>query len=76
MEELNKIGITKTLKLEGYKIIMEEPTPFNEDVKKDPALKAKVKAMNAKIKAKTRLSDSTAPAMPSSRPRISSTTRR
>lgn len=61
MEELNKIGITKTLKLEGYKIIMEEPTPFNEDVKKDPALKAKVKAMNAKIKAKTRLSDSTAP---------------
>jgi hypothetical protein len=61
MEELNKIGITKTLKLEGYKIIVQEPTPFNEDVKKDPALKAKVKAMNAKIKAKQRLSDSTAP---------------
>jgi hypothetical protein len=61
MEELNRIGITKTLKLEGYKIIMEEPTPFNEDVKKDPALKAKVKEMNGKIKAKQRLSDSKAP---------------
>ena len=59
MEELNKQGITKTLKLDGYKIVMEEATPFNEDVKKDPALKAKVKAMNARIKAKKRLSDST-----------------
>ena len=61
MEELNRIGITKTLKLEGYKIVMEEPTPFNEDVKNNPELKAKVKAMNARIKAKKRLSDSTAP---------------
>ena len=61
MQELNRIGITKTLKLEGYKIVMEEPTPFNEDVKNNPELKAKVKAMNARIKAKKRLSDSTAP---------------
>lgn len=61
MEELNKIGIQQTLKLDGYKIILEEPTPFNEDLKKDPELKAKTKAMNARLKAKQRLSDSTAP---------------
>ncbi|MEQ8741693.1 hypothetical protein [Parasphingorhabdus sp.] len=61
MEELNKIGIEQTLKLDGYKIILEEPTPFNEDLKKDPELKAKTKAMNARLKASQRLSDSTAP---------------
>lgn len=61
MDELNKIGITKTLKLDGYSVIVEPPTPFNEDVKKDPALKAKVKEMNARIKAGQRLSTSTAP---------------
>jgi hypothetical protein len=61
MEELNKIGIAQTLKLDGYQIILEEPTPFNEDLKKDPELKAKTKAMNARIKGKQRLSDSTAP---------------
>jgi len=61
MEELNKIGITQTLKLDGYRIVVESPTPFNEDVKKDPALKAKTKAMNARLKAGQRLSDSTAP---------------
>jgi hypothetical protein len=61
MEELNKLDIVRTLKLKGYKIIVEGPTPFNEDLKKDPALKAKVKAMNARIKAKKRLSDSTHP---------------
>ncbi len=60
LEELNKIGLTETLKLPGYKVIIEEPTPFNEDLKKDPELKAKTKAMNARIKAKQRLSDSKA----------------
>ena len=59
MAELNKLGIAETLKLKGYRIIVEEPTPFNEDLKKDPALKAKAKAMNARIKAGKRLSDST-----------------
>lgn len=58
MEELNKLGIAETLKLKGYRIVVEEPTPFNEDLKKDPALKAKAKAMNARIKAGQRLSDS------------------
>ncbi len=60
MAELNRIGITKALKLPGYRIVLQDPTPFNEDVKKDPALKEKVKAMNARIKAKQRLSDSKA----------------
>lgn len=59
MEELNRIGITETLKLKGYRIIVEEPTPFNEDLKKDPALKAKTKALNARIKAGKRITDST-----------------
>ena len=61
MEELNKLDIVRTLKLKGYKVIVEAPTPFNEDLKKDPALKARVKAMNARIKAKQRLSDSKHP---------------
>ncbi len=61
MAELNRLGIEKTLKLSDYRIIVEPPTPFNEDLKADPELKAKVKAMNARIKAGQRLSDSTHP---------------
>jgi len=61
MEELNRIGIAETLKLKGYRIVVEEPTPFNEDIKGNPALKAKVKAMNARVKAKKRLTDSNHP---------------
>lgn len=61
MATLNHIGIADALRLKGYKIVVEEPTPFNEDVKKDPALKAKADAMNARIKAKQRLSASTNP---------------
>jgi len=61
MEELNKLGIQKTLQLQDYKIILEAPTPFNEDLKTNPDLKAKVKAMNARIKAGERLSDSRHP---------------
>ncbi|TRW17490.1 hypothetical protein [Glacieibacterium frigidum] len=59
LAELNKIGIAETLKLRGYRIVIQPPTPFNEDVKKNPELKAKVKADNARIKAKQRLSAST-----------------
>ncbi len=59
MEELNRIGLLKTLQLpENYAIIIEAPTPFNEDVKKDPELKAKVKELNATIKAGKRLTNS------------------
>lgn len=61
MEELNKLGIQKTLQLQDYKIVVEAPTPFNEDLKTNPELKAKVKAMNAKIKAGERLTDSKHP---------------
>ena len=60
MAELTRIGVTEKLKLAGYRIVVEEPTPFNEDVKKDPVLKAKTNAMNAKIKSGERLSASTA----------------
>lgn len=59
MEELNRIGLLKTLQLpENYAIIIEAPTPFNEDVKKDPELKAKVKELNGTIKAGKRLTNS------------------
>lgn len=61
MAELNRLGIEKTLKLSDYRIVLQPPTPFNEDVKKNPELKASVKAMNARIKAGKRLSDSTHP---------------
>ena len=57
--ELNRLGITDQLNLKGYRIVVEEPTPFNEDLKNNPELKAKTKAMNARIKAKQRLSAST-----------------
>jgi hypothetical protein len=61
MAELNRLGIEKTLKLSGYAIVVEQPTPFNEDLKNNPELKASVKAMNARIKAGKRLSDSVHP---------------
>lgn len=61
MEELNRVGLLQTLKLNDYRIVMQEPTPFNEDLKKDPELKARTKAMNAKLKAGQRLTDSKHP---------------
>lgn len=61
MAELNRIGIQQTLKLQDYAIVLEKPTPFNEDLKNNPELKASVKAMNARIKAGQRLSDSKHP---------------
>ena len=60
-QELNKIGIAKTLKLDNYRIVVEPPTPSDEAVKADPALKQQVKTMNARVKAGQRLSGSTAP---------------
>ena len=62
MEELNKIGILSSLKLPAdTRIVLEEPTPFNEDLKNNPELKAKTKAMNETVKAGKRLSASQAP---------------
>lgn len=58
--ELEKLGAQKMLRLEGYRIVVEPPTPFNEDLKNNPELKAKTKAMNAKLKSGERLSDSKA----------------
>ncbi len=58
MAELDKAGLTRTLKLDGYRIVLEEPTPFKEDFKAHPELKARWKAMNAEIKAGRRLTDS------------------
>lgn len=61
MTELQKIEFVRLLGLNGYRVAVEPATPFNEDVKRDPALKARTKAMNARIKSGQRLSDSTAP---------------
>jgi len=61
LEELEKLSFTEKLKLGGYKVIIEEPSPSHEDAKADPEVKAKAKAMNKTIKAKKRLTDSTAP---------------
>lgn len=61
LAELTKADVTKALNLAGYRVIVEEPTPFNEDLKNNPALKEKTKAMNARIKSGERLSNSTAP---------------
>ena len=61
MEELRKADVAGTLGLSGYQIVVETPTASNEDVKKDAALKATVKAMNAKLKSGARLSGSTVP---------------
>ena len=59
--ELKKIGVTDALKLRGYRVVVQEAFPNNEDLKSNPELKAKIKTINAKIKAKQRLSDSTNP---------------
>jgi len=59
MEELNRIGLLASLNLPAEtRIVVEEPTPFNEDLKNNPELKAKTKAMNDTLKAGKRLSSS------------------
>jgi hypothetical protein len=61
MEELNKIGLVKTLGLPtDTSIIVEQPTPSHDEAKADPAVKAAAKAMNASMKAGKRLTASTA----------------
>ncbi len=62
MAELNRIGLLQSLHLPAsWQIVVEEPTPWNEDLKTDPALKARVREMNATMKAGRRLSASTSP---------------
>ncbi len=59
IEELNRQNFKVRLGKADYAVIIEEPTPFNEDLKNNPELKAKVKAMNAKLKSGERLTAST-----------------
>lgn len=61
MEELRKANVADTLGLAGYRVVVEAPTPSNEDAKKDPAVKEMSKEMNAKLKSGQRLSASSAP---------------
>ncbi|MEO8668196.1 MAG: hypothetical protein ABI399_06740 [Bauldia sp.] len=62
LEELNRIGLLQSLKLPPTtRVIIEEPTPWNEDLKRDPALKARVAAMNKTLKANERLTASHSP---------------
>jgi len=44
LAELERVDIVQKLKLEGYRVIVEDPTPFNEDLKNNPELKARLKA--------------------------------
>lgn len=59
--ELEKINYLTRLGVQDYKVIIEPPTPSNEAVKADPAIKAKVKALNADLKAGKRITSSTNP---------------
>lgn len=62
LAELNRIGLLQSLKLPAsYRVVIEEPTPWNEDVKRDPALKARVKEMNKVLKDGRRLTASQSP---------------
>jgi len=61
MEELRKADVAAALGLNGYRIVEEAPTPSGEDTKDDPARKAAIKDMNAKLKSGARLTASTAP---------------
>ncbi|TNE32257.1 MAG: hypothetical protein EP350_06290 [Alphaproteobacteria bacterium] len=63
LAELEKLDYMGKLKLspEEYAVIVHEPTPWNEDLKKNPELKAEVKALNKKIKDGKRITDSANP---------------
>lgn len=63
LEELQKLDYLAKLGLDAsqYEVIVEKPTPWNEDLKGNPELKAEVKALNQKIKDGKRLTDSTNP---------------
>ncbi|MEZ5709977.1 MAG: hypothetical protein R3E02_11385 [Blastomonas sp.] len=63
LQELEKLDYLAMLKLssDDYRVIIEEPTPWNEDLKGNPELKAEVKVLNKKIKSGQRITDSTNP---------------
>lgn len=61
LAELEKINYRTRLGVPDWKVIIEPPTPSNEAVKADPVLKAKVKLLNADLKAGRRITSSTNP---------------
>lgn len=63
LDELQKLDYMTKLGLDTskYAVIIQKPTPWNEDLKDNPALKAEVKVLNQKIKDGKRLTDSTNP---------------
>ncbi|GAA4049265.1 hypothetical protein [Parerythrobacter jejuensis] len=62
LTELEKLGLHDRLGLsDDYRVVIHDPTPWNEDLKGNPELKAQVKATNKKIKRGERLTDSTNP---------------
>lgn len=60
LSELDKAGYVKLLGLDPdrYEVTVQQPTPWSEDLKDNPELKAKVKAFNKKLKGSERLTDS------------------
>jgi len=61
LAELEKVNYRIRLGVQDYKVIIEPPTPSADAVKADPELKAKVKALNADLKAGKRITASTNP---------------
>jgi len=61
LAELEKVNYRARLGVADYRVIIEPPTPSYEAVKADPALKDKIKALNADLKAGKRITASTNP---------------
>jgi len=61
LAELEKVNYLSKLGVANYRVIIEPPTPSAEAVKADPALKAKIKALNADLKAGKRITSSSNP---------------
>ena len=60
MSQLESLDYVSMLGLDPakYEVILQEPTPWNEDLKEDPELKAKTKAFNKRLKTSERVTDS------------------
>jgi len=61
LAELEKVNYRARLGVADFRVIIEPPTPSYEEVKADPALKAKIKQLNAHLKAGKRITASTNP---------------
>ena len=60
MSQLESLDYVSMLGLDPdkYEVILQEPTPWSEDLKEDPELKAKTKAFNKRLKSSERVTDS------------------